>query len=406
MIFDRATRRLRLIPSWTVAAALALGASVLLPRTALPQSIDGGSVVVDPTAAPAPDITPPTDPGDGTSLKTGRAVTPMLIPIPMKNTQLGWGLMLMGGLIHRFDPDTTIKPSTAMAGGFATENGSWGLMAIEDARLAHDRWRLRVMLAHMEIRYDYFGIGQDAGEAGKSVGIQQNMNLGMLMALRRVVKNFYVGPTALYMGASVSVRDTSGQGLPPAAADTAHLQLFAPGLQAELDSRNSDYWPVHGMVARLKGWFFLDADGGSPDFQRYLFFWSYYTPVRGKGLVLAANLNACGASGEAPFWALCSVGAGQGGLRGYTQGRYRDAVMTTEQVELRYHTSGRFGATVFAGLGHVAPNFGDIFDATVLPAGGLGLRYQLTNAYPMHVRLDYAWGRDGGILYFAVAEAF
>jgi hypothetical protein len=54
----------------------------------------------------------------------------------------------------------------------------------------------------------------------------------------------------------------------------------------------------------------------------------------------------------------------------------------------------------------VAPNFGDIFDATVLPAGGLGLRYQLTNAYPMHVRLDYAWGRDGGILYFAVAEAF
>jgi hypothetical protein len=330
----------------------------------------------------------------------------MLIPIPMKNTQLGWGLMLMGGLIHRFDPDTTIKPSTAMAGGFATENGSWGLMAIEDARLAHDRWRLRGMLAHMEIRYDYFGIGEDAGEAGKSVGIQQNMNLAMATALRRLAKNFYVGPTALYMGAGISVRDTSGQGLPPAAADTAHLALFAPGLQAELDSRNSDYWPVHGMVARLKGWFFLDADGGSPDFQRYLFFWSYYAPVRGKGLVLAANLNACGASGEAPFWALCSIGAGQGGLRGYTQGRYRDAVMTTEQVELRYHTGGRFGATVFGGLGQVAPTFGDLFDATVLPAGGLGLRYQLTNSYPMHVRLDYAWGRDGGILYFAVAEAF
>jgi hypothetical protein len=183
LIFDRATRRFRLIPSWTAAAALALGASVLLPGTALSQSVDGGSVVVDPTAAPAPDVAPPTEPGDGTSLKTGRAVTPMLIPIPMKNTQLGWGLMLMGGLIHRFDPDTTIKPSTAMAGGFATENGSWGLMAIEDARLAHDRWRLRGMLAHMEIRYDYFGIGQDAGEAGKSVGIQQNILRGSHGAL-------------------------------------------------------------------------------------------------------------------------------------------------------------------------------------------------------------------------------
>jgi hypothetical protein len=42
----------------------------------------------------------------------------------------------------------------------------------------------------------------------------------------------------------------------------------------------------------------------------------------------------------------------------------------------------------------------------MLPAGGLGLRYQLTKRYPMHMRLDYAWGRDGGLLYFSVGEAF
>jgi len=24
----------------------------------------------------------------------------------------------------------------------------------------------------------------------------------------------------------------------------------------------------------------------------------------------------------------------------------------------------------------------------------------------MHMRLDYAWGRDGGLLYFSVGEAF
>jgi hypothetical protein len=57
-------------------------------------------------------------------------------------------------------------------------------------------------------------------------------------------------------------------------------------------------------------------------------------------------------------------------------------------------------------VGHVAPTFGDIFEAKAQPAGGLGLRYQLTQKYPMHVRLDYAWGRDGGLLYFGVAEAF
>ena len=63
-------------------------------------------------------------------------------------------------------------------------------------------------------------------------------------------------------------------------------------------------------------------------------------------------------------------------------------------------------ATVFGGFGQVAPTFGKLPDALVLPAGGLGVRYQMTRNFPMHLRLDYAWGRDGGLLYFSVAEAF
>jgi Polyphosphate kinase 2 (PPK2) len=47
-----------------------------------------------------------------------------------------------------------------------------------------------------------------------------------------------------------------------------------------------------------------------------------------------------------------------------------------------------------------------VVDAEVLPAGGTGLRCQLTRNYPMHMRLDYAWGRDGDLLYFSVGEAF
>ena len=42
----------------------------------------------------------------------------------------------------------------------------------------------------------------------------------------------------------------------------------------------------------------------------------------------------------------------------------------------------------------------------MLLAGGVGLRYQLTRDYPMHLRLDYAWGRDGGLLYFSIGKAF
>jgi hypothetical protein len=78
----------------------------------------------------------------------------------------------------------------------------------------------------------------------------------------------------------------------------------------------------------------------------------------------------------------------------------------TGQLELRYHSSGRFGAAAFGGFGQVAPSPGDIFNAEMLLAGGLGARYQLTSKFPMHLRLDYSWGRDGGLLYFGVGEAF
>jgi len=362
--------------------------------------------VVDPAAAGTPSLDADPEAGDGTGRRSGRSVTPLVAPVPFRNTQLGWGLMLMGGLIHRFDADTTIKPSTGMVGGFYTENGSWGVMAVENAKLAGDRWRLRVMLGHPDIRYDYFGTGEAAGEAGRSVGIQQNINMAQMAALRRVSHGVYVGATALYMGASIAVRDTTGLGLPPQAADTVHVQLFAPGLQGEVDTRDDDYWPVRGTLVRLKAAFFVNALGGDRSFQRYLLNWSWYAPVRGEQLVVATNVNGCAAGGDAPFWALCSIGAGRGGLRGYTQGRYRDTVMTTEQAELRYHSAGRFGATAFAGMGQIAPTFGDIFSAKVLPAGGLGARFQLTQKYPMHVRFDYSWGRDGGLFYFGVGEAY
>jgi outer membrane protein assembly factor BamA len=208
------------------------------------------------------------------------------------------------------------------------------------------------------------------------------------------------------MHATIAIRDTSGLGLPPAAADTGAMGLFAWGLQGEADTRNDDYWPRRGTLARLRAFFFTDALGGSRTFQRYVLAWSWYTPVRGEALTLATNVNFCAADKGAPFWSLCAIGFGRGGLRGYTQGRYRDSVMTTAQVELRYHTPGRFGATLFGGFGQVAPTVGEIFNAQVLPAGGLGARFQMTKKFPMHIRFDYSWGRNGGLFYFGVGEAF
>jgi hemolysin activation/secretion protein len=159
-------------------------------------------------------------------------------------------------------------------------------------------------------------------------------------------------------------------------------------------------------VAKLKSWFFSSGLGSARDFQRYLGGWSWYTRLRGERIVLATNLTTAAATGDAPFYMLPTIGGGMYALRGYTQGRYRDHVMTTAQAEARFHSDGRLGATAFFGFGNVAPSVDRLSESVSLPAGGLGLRYKLTREFPMHMRLDYAWGKNGNLLYFGVAEAF
>jgi hypothetical protein len=360
----------------------------------------------DPAAWTTPAIDPTSDPGGESGKGGSSGVTPLAAPIPFKNSQLGWGLGLMLGAIHRFDPDTTLKPSTGAVMGFYTENKSWGLAAMEMARFQHDDWRVRGLVSYMDLRYDYYGIGEEAGAAGQKIGIDQTMTFAVAVALRRVSKAVYLGPSLVWMQTTSRLQSQQPSDVPLPGADMAQAELLAPGIQGELDTRDDDYWPSHGSIARIKSAFFSSALGSSRDFQRYAATWSWFTRIRGDGVLLATNVNGAAAVGDVPFYALPSIGAGDGGLRGYTQGRYRDTVMGTAQAELRLHTKGRLGAAIFGGFGQVAPSVGELTKAQVLPAGGLGLRFQLTREYPMHMRFDYAWGKNGGLGYFGVSEAF
>ena len=364
----------------------------------------GSSPEIDPTAVDVPSIDPTADMAGGANRRErrGRSVTPLIAPMPFRNSQIGWGGALMVGLIHRFDADTAVKPSTGAVMALASENGSWGTMAIEVARFNGDAWRVRGMIGYMDIRYDFYGIGIDAGEAGRSVPLEQTFFPAALVVLRRVAGPLYLGGSIFRGETTIELRD-SVPGLP--VPDQARAVLLAPGVQVEYDTRDNDYWPERGSLAEAKGRFFSTSSGESGNFQRYTLSWSWYNGLRGRDLVLVTNVNACAAPGDAPFYGLCTLGFGRYTMRGYTQGRYRDHFGNVVQAELRGHR-GRFGGVAFASFGQVAEKGSEIFKAVLLPAGGLGARYQLTAKYPMHLRLDYAWGRDGGLLYFSVGEAF
>ncbi len=59
------------------------------------------------------------------------------------------------------------------------------------------------------------------------------------------------------------------------------------------------------------------------------------------------------------------------------------------------------------GAGSVADTFGNLFSSTLLPAGGVRLRYRAVPASGVNISVDYAWGKSGsGGLYVYIGDAF
>jgi outer membrane protein assembly factor BamA len=116
------------------------------------------------------------------------------------------------------------------------------------------------------------------------------------------------------------------------------------------------------------------------------------------------------AGDRVPIYDLCLFGA-QNDLRGYAAGRYQDRRMFATQAEYRLTFPakgflGRFGVVAFAGFGGVGEQFSDIGFSDLLPAGGGGARFKLTQRHPINFRIDYGIGKEGNTLTIGVLEAF
>ena len=100
----------------------------------------------------------------------------VIAPIPGRSPQLGWKLTLAGGyFLESRKEDSAAAPS--VLGGFAmiAENGSYAYGGGANLRLLDDRLRVKAGAGYMDVRYRFYGIGNDDGEAGISVDILQEV---------------------------------------------------------------------------------------------------------------------------------------------------------------------------------------------------------------------------------------
>jgi hypothetical protein len=328
-------------------------------------------------------------------------------PLPFSNPTMGAGLAGVLGYLFRVDAEDEETPASMVGlGAFYSENDSWGVGLGYKFHLEHDTWRVLVGGAEAQVNYDFFGIGNNAGDANRSIPIEQEVTGGTLEILRRVSEHTYFGGRALYGTTEVSLDPEDQAGSIGGVLDPDELDsnLSSLGVHFQRDTRDSAHYPRHGSVLDVSADFYDEAWGSDFDFQVAAIADNVYLSLGDKD-VLALRGSARSTFGDAPFFALSMLGANND-IRGYVPGRYRDEALLAAQAEYRREISAHFGLVAFGGVGAVAPGLGDFNLDDALPGGGVGVRYTISSEHHINLRLDFAWGDDSDVIYFSLGEAF
>jgi hypothetical protein len=326
----------------------------------------------------------------------------VIAPIPGYSPQLGWNLTLGGGyFLHIGDEGSETPPSTL--GGFVmgAENGSYAYGGGANLHLLNDNFRLKFGAVYADIRYQFYGVGNEQNDSGIRLDLLQNGPLYFATGSWRVWKKLYVGLGYLYGDIDTRLRLELPE--QPFFDPTIRLKLAGVTIPIEVDSRDHEQFPRDGWLIKARGVVYRESFGSDFDAETIKITVNRYLPMRDQD-VLALRLMVKDTSENTPFFLQSSFG-GSSDLRGYPSGRYRDRMMYAMQAEYRWQIRDRWILTGFAGVGEVADSFSN-FGKNFLPAGGVGARYVLSEKHRVSLSADVAVGNDGVEFYFGVGEAF
>jgi outer membrane protein assembly factor BamA len=326
-------------------------------------------------------------------------------PIPLSSPAIGSGAVLAGGYIFALrKSDKISQPSTIGGAVLITDNGSraWGLGG--EFYFKQDTYHITTIYFRGNLNYDFYGTGTASGDAGVKLPLKQTGELFLGDFLYRLRWKLSVGPRFMTGNSSITLRSENENAIAPPPDTGIQTRLTAVGFHANRDTRLNRFYPEQGTLFDFTSMFFSDALGSKYSFESYRFTFNYYRSL-GTKQVLAYNFFNCATAGSAPFYGQCIFGTNNE-LRGYVAGRYIDSNMFATQLEYRRTLLWRFGMVAFVGVGEVAPGLGEIQGDNLLPAGGGGLRFKISQKYKLNFRADFAQGKDGHTFSMGIGEAF
>jgi Omp85 superfamily domain len=328
----------------------------------------------------------------------------VIAPIPGRSPQLGWQLTLAGGYFlnsKKEDGEVNSHPSIIGGFGMTAENGSYAYGAGTYLHLMDDKLRVKAGAAYLDLRYRFYGVGNEQNDLGISLDILQEMPLYFATATYRVWSKLYLGVG--YTGGTVNTKVRVVIPDPNLVNPLGDLNIGAWMIPLEFDTRDHEQFPRTGVHIDGRAMLYRKSTGSDFNAETYKIAGNHYLPM-GERNVLATRVMIRWTKGDAPFF-LKSTFGGSTDLRGYPSGRFRDNMMYAIQTEYRWQFNDRWIFTGFAGVGEVADKFSNFGD-NYLPAAGLGTRFVLSKKHRVGLSFDVAHGKTGTEYYFGVGEAF
>lgn len=329
------------------------------------------------------------------------------IPYPIYNPQLDFAVGAIAMLTYPLDAsDKLSPPSATQLFGLVASNKSYFLLGRQEVFWAADDNRASLAAGVAHFNSDYYGSG-DMTSPDITFPLKTDSFFIQGKYLRRIWNRLYLGAKYQLMitNSNLEAPDEAPEEIKTYFPIETNDRNSGLGGLVEFDSRDTRFSATRGFYVPLDVTGFSEAFGGTTNYVIGNLAINAYRALYKKDLILALRAMGKTTTANTPYYLLPAVGNGPD-LRGYASGRYRDYVFLATQAELRWYFWKGLGAVAFGGIGTTTGGFDELFEGTVLPSYGAGLRYMLHPDQRLVVRFDYGRGNEDGMFYFSVSEAF
>jgi outer membrane protein assembly factor BamA len=330
--------------------------------------------------------------------KYGFIPVPLIITEPAVGYGGGLGFMFLSKPLPNAEAGLG-RPDITAAGGFATENGSWGVFAADLRYWLDEHLQTMVGLIYSSVNLDYYGIGDDPALSDNPLRYKlEPKGVTARAKYRFGDSRFWAGLNYALISTRVSFVDPPGTPGEPPFQHESNVAGFTPSLT--FDTRDNFFTPNRGTYVEASAGFFSPAFGADQNFQRVGLVAMQFVPLTST-LFLGVRADAAASFGNEPFYLRPYIS-----LRGAPTLRYQGEEVAQIETELRWQFWKRFSLVGFVG-GGAAWNHLERFDNTqALVTGGAGVRYELARAYGIHVGLDVARGPNDTAVYIQIGSAW